>query len=486
MADPQVINNLAADPDFLKLSDSEQKAILGRVMGNSPVSQIGFEPKPVVPGGGSLKDYQVNTKAGPRSHLDDTIIDLLRPVLASAGAGAAGTLAAPSAPFTLGAGPVVAGAGAYTGIDALLQHLKSQPSTSLTSQALGLKPGSISSTLANTGEQYLGGKLLESGVGALARGGKALLSSDAPEIYKFLPTTSQAAENAGLNKTAAVAKTLEDFSISAKQKALDRSAGAGFTQALQTAKNLDFNFSRNPNTMLDLIRSDTPPGSIESFNVLDKAISDPNKLQEVLTTAQTNGVGSNLKKSLQGYQFMKMFDDATTRSLSEGNPYNSNVIKIDPSSFDKTWLDPKMQDSLKTLYNSSQRADIEQFFKNVAATQDKVSAMPIAKKIWLMRGGAAIGSGLLSGSLTGSAEIGGLTTVGTYIGAQQLGKLLTNPKTARLVVAMAGGEPLGVSEQYASRALSQALNGSVVALINDKGDKVPVRVQDGKYVPVKE
>jgi len=86
--------------------------------------------------------------------------------------------------------------------------------------------------------------------------------------------------------------------------------------------------------------------------------------------------------------------------------------------------------------------------------------------------------------LTGSVEGGTVASAGTFIGAEVLGRLLTNPKVGRLLVAMAGGEPLGVSEAYAGRQIANALQGSTIALMGPDGTKTPVRVQGEKLVPV--
>ncbi len=503
------INELVGDPDFVKLNDNEQKILLGKVRGVP--SLISSGPSKATQG------TPVTTKD------TDTLIDFLRPILSGTGAslatGAVGASGIGTGGISSFAAPA-AGAATYTGIDALLQHLRSQPDQSFTSEGLGLKPGGVASTLVNTGQQALLNKVGESVIGGLMRGGKTLLGGSVePEIQKFLPTTSQAAATAGMNKLAIVSKGFEDLALTAKQQALDKSAGAGFTQALQLAKDSDFNFSRNPNTMLDIISHDMPLGEgsntpikitpgqkyspltkttdfilptsptvtpgepnlnlVDSFSKLDKVIQDPKRLQDVLSTAQSNGVGDNLRKSLQGYQFMKIFNNAATRSV-EGSPYSNNVIHINPKSLDSDWLNPEMQDSLKTLYNSKQRSDITQFFTNIANTQDKINANPIARKLFLLHGGIGLATGLLTGSVTGGAEAAAGSML-TFIGAQQVGKLLTNPKTARLLVAIAGGEPLGVSEQYAGKAITNVLNGSTVALMDRTGNKTPVTIRDGKF-----
>jgi len=470
MADTNTINSLAADPDFLKLSEEEQKHILNRATGKLP------QPKNAIPLGVSMMG-----STNPQTKLPDAAVDVARPFIAGAVGHTVGALAAPSGPVAVGADLAT-----YTGVDTLLKYLKQNP------------PSSLGESLAESGGEAVGNKVIGGLMNFLGRGVKAVRNADQTEIQNFLPTTSQAAKAAGQDKLAIATKALEDISLTAKEKALDRSAGAGFTQALKLAKNNDFNFSRNPQLMKDMIQQDSPSitnytpfrkgqpfqltneSVLDSFSKIDKVIGDPAKLQDVLTTAQANGVGENLKKSLQGYQFMKIFQNATKQSLTEGAPGSQNIVRINSQSLADDWLDPKMQDSLKTLYNSKQRADIGQFFKNVAMTQDKINANPVAKKIWMLHGGVGIATGLLTGSLEG----GTIASVGTFIGAETLGRLLTNPKVGRLLVAMAGGESLGVSEAYAGRQIANALQGSTIALIGQDGSKTPVKVQGEKLVPL--
>jgi len=296
-----------------------------------------------------------------------------------------------------------------------------------------------------------------------------------------------------------IAKAVEDISLTAKEKALDRTAGAGFTEALRTAKNAGFDLAKSPitgrfqnplNPYTHLTNANTALADLseEAFfkdlPQLNKTIADPRKLQDVLSAAQENGIDTNVKKVLQQYQFSKIFNNATSRDIVKGvKP--SNVVRINPESFNKDWLKSEMQDSLKKLYSANQRADIEQFFKNVAYTQEKIEGNPIAKKFWVMRGAVGISAGLLTGGITGSHIAMPVGAIGALVGAEAVGKLLTNPKTARIMVALAGGEPLGVTEQYAARAIVQGLAGSTIALLNADGSKTPVQIdQKGQMNPV--
>ena len=464
--------------------------------------------------------------------IKDMAIDLARPILSGAGATAAATAALPADPFTLGGASLAAGGGAYLGIDALLQHLKSNPQqNSGAAQLLGAKQGGASATVLNSIQQALevaAGSKVFRGVSA---GIKAIRDVDLPEIQNFLPTTGQAANAAlaetpkpllsqgiptalgnwwtrlKLNVLGSGASTLEGFNAKARSAALDRTGGAGFTQALQTSKELGFDLQKDPftghfqdpmdpvynltkNSMIGNTGFDMSPDlSLDkAYKTIDSTIADVDKLKNTLATASATGTGDNLRKAFQQRQFSKMFNDATTRDVATGSTYTDNVVRINPKSFNDTWTDPAMQKSLKELYNAPQRANIEQFFKNVEMTQDKVSSFPMAKPLWMLRGGVGLGMGLVTSMLTGnvaeSALAGGAGITGMVLGGDELAKMLTNPKTGRFLVRLAGGEAPGASEQFIGKMMSQVLNGSTVALIDSKGNKHPGQLKDGNFVPL--
>ncbi len=464
---PDEMDDATIHSEGMKYMDqAQQRAAQSGDLGNSPAAQGTYERKDV-----------------------DTGIDIARPFVANAAGGAAAVLAAPTAPFTLGTGPFVARTGAYSVVDALMQYLKEKkPDSPLDAIGEGAKQSLINSGM---------NKLLQLG----GRTVGAIRNTDQPEILNFSPTTSQALKATGSAGSLVTggAKALEDLSLTAKQKALDRSAGAGFTEALQVAKKNGFSYVEDPNEVLDSLRQGSPlspgtaatplrkgqsyspyiPGSpvLDSFSKIDTVIKDPHKLEDVLTTAQTNGVGFNLKKDLQSYQFSKILQDAT-----KSEPTTGAAVRINPQAIEDTWRDPKMQASFEKLYSSQQRSDIDQFFKNIAYTQDKVNTNPVAKKILMLHGAASLGIGLF----TGHISEGVASAAGVIVGAEALGKLLTNPKTARLMVNLAGGGPLGMSDSFAGRILVNALQGETIAIQDAQGQAHPGTLKDGKFVPLQQ
>ena len=425
-------------------------------------------------------------KVGPSgwNSIRNGSLDFLRYIIPPAGAIAASAATA-STGVGMGAAPT-AGMATFAGLDTLLKQFKSNPGD----LSENLKDSALSAVVNEVGGRVLG---------RLLKGGKALLNSDVPDaksILNFSPTSSQALKAEGAPILGAVTKGFEDLALTAKQKALDRTAGAGFTQAIQMSKNAGFDLSRNPTSgrfmnplepygQLTSVNQAMSPVANEGFanlGQLDKIIADPRALESTLSTAQANGIDTPVKKTLQQYQFAKMFNQAATRDVN-GNPATGNVVRINSTNLNDSWYDPEMQKSLKTLYNSNQRADIQQFFKNVEATQDKISINPIARKFWMMHGAVGLATTLFTGSVTAGAE-SALLSGGILIGAEGVGKLLTNPKTARLMVALAGQEPLGVSEQFAGRMISKVLSGTVVGLSQSDGTVKSAKLEDGKLVPL--
>ena len=107
--------------------------------------------------------------------------------------------------------------------------------------------------------------------------------------------------------------------------------------------------------------------------------------------------------------------------------------------------------------------------------QDKVNTGGIPQKLIRYADGFGLAYSLIHGNLEGVAAAGGIT--GAYLTAQQVGKLLMNPKTARIMVNLAGGEPLGVADSYAGRAIANVLHGATIGLVNADGSRTPTELK---------
>lgn len=215
---------------------------------------------------------------------------------------------------------------------------------------------------------------------------------------------------------------------------------------------------------------------------IDKILSDPNQLQRTLNAGEikfpSGTVSStNTKKDLQAYNLIRMRDAAKTL-----DPKNPATLTLDAKQLQNTWNDPRFVEQKKMLYSAAQRADYDQLFKNIAFTQEKQNAIgSYISKLWLVRSGLAIAPSLLTGYLSGSAERG-LEVAGVELGAMGVAKLMANPETARMMVAAAAGQPLGISEQMAARRIATAIQGVGITLTSKDGKQEKGSIQDGRFV----
>jgi hypothetical protein len=112
-------------------------------------------------------------------------------------------------------------------------------------------------------------------------------------------------------------------------------------------------------------------------------------------------------------------------------------------------------------------------------------AGPWIKYVMPIRGGIALTAGLATGAMSGSGIYGGAIT-GLVLGGSAVARLMTNPTTARLMVALAKGQKLG-SDVWMSRAIASALQGSHAALTVKYQDGTQVRSEldkDNKFQPI--
>lgn len=433
------------------------------------------------------------------------IINILRPFVGQgAGALAAGATSLIPGVGETGAAEALANTQGYALVDGLMQKLRTGDQNPTWGEAFG---EGEKQALINA----VGGKI----IGGLFRGAQALRSADTPEIYKFLPTSSQALEAHGFHLLGTSAKLAEDIGAAgSKSAALDRAGGAGFTQALRLvnlmngrmaginsdpakiADNLKFaltdgieplssfpeSISKNPamkKFMVSQDVADTFRNGKNTFQVLDDALAPGNvdKLSKILSAGQANGqVGLNVKQDLQAYQFMKMIQD--------GAKYDNagNFVRFNTDQIKKVWNNPDMQQTLQVLYGKDGKQNVTDFLQNVFNTQDKMLGSGTTaqylknRELWAVTGGFMLGGGIvhnLAGALAGMGGVAGL-----YVGANTLGRVLTNPKVARTLVALAGGEPLSEGKQFLSKQLLNSLQGASLAVVDAKGAKHPGRIEE--------
>lgn len=453
-----------------------------------------------IPKGQSQPQQPSNAQFGPDL---GNVLNVLRPYIAGAG----GTVAATGATFIPGVGQtgVAQGAADISGYAATDYALKKGIT------ALGGKVDnegfdeSVKDALLNA----VGAKIIN----GTFKGIRAMRNANVPDLYKFSPTSSQALEAYGYHKLATSAKFLEDFGVpAAKAAALDKSGGAGFTQALAFANSLN---GRTAGTNLDPVKlsdkikstlmgglsADVPEGGIlrtyaeqtgqvpklhvaseealdilnggkNPFGPLDEVIKNPDKLSKVLKVGAVSGTpGLNVRKDLAAYQFMRTVQDATVQDAK-------GVMRLDPDKLAKVWNNKDIGTSLDLLYGKQGRQNLLDFMQNIATTQDKPSSYNGARLISYGGGGFHIANSLLHGNFTGA----GLASA-IFLTPAALGTLLVNPNTSKAITKMAGNLPLEQSKQFTSKMLMSALQSVPIALEDGLGGKKWGTFKDDKFVP---
>lgn len=238
-------------------------------------------------------------------------------------------------------------------------------------------------------------------------------------------------------------------------------------EQLHTALNDVFPTNRSgqigPKTSDYLPRTSTGLSLNKPNSITDEILYDAKKMENLFAGGQVKYAGkilssANPKKDLQGYGFMKFIDDATDHAGGI----------LDATSLRDSWNAYKVSDAAKKLYNNQQINDITNFFDKVQYVATPIGQKGASKYLTLRLGTAtaAFGGGLISaiagGQMRGVQTAGAI--VGGAIGMHQLGKLMTNPDTARLMIAAVSGGPLNMAPAVASRLIAKALRGQPMTL----------------------
>jgi hypothetical protein len=465
--------------------------------------------KPIGPTGGPSGYLFGNPHS--EEELRNNIVGMGRVVLPPLGAAAASVAATP---YTGGLGTAAAGAGAYTAIDALLKQLQSGKTTSIGSD--------LSDSAKDAVINEVGGRL----IGGVLKTGKAFVNTGVPDpgsILNLKPTASQAFASTGDYPIITnVLKFLEDhFASGSKAAAQSTSAELGSEAGFKLAGKVagrSASTVQDPNTMVKLITGElvpeesvglqkglqyskppfTAPQVVQTAEQgaaaipgayelvpgvikktpfatdpasLDAIIKDPERLQTALTKSQAAGLGYNVRQDMAGYQLARIQQEATTQ-LADG------TLQLDANKMAAAFNDPEMAASNKILFKGSKNvSDIQQFYKNLAATQDKPGTSRILRYANTIGIPMSLMHSAISGNVAGAAVSGGF--VAMELSAAALAKALTNPQSGRLMLALANKDALGVSEQYAARMLMKAISGTTVNLVGEDGSKVTSKVGSG-------
>lgn len=428
----------------------------------------------------------LQSKAKPQEQ-EGNLVDKIRPFIA----GGVGALAAMGTALIPGVGEsgvaeVAADTQAYAATDTLLKYLgKNKP------KSFG---EALTASEADAAVNAVAGKI----IGGVFKGAKAVVKANAPEFYNLFPTTAQALEKYGMKKLATVSKFLEDYGVpTAKAEALDRSGGAGFTQALANANAMNGRMAgtnANPQKLYDAVKvqlelgldhiSDPTQGNFavhkasqealdllangsDHFKVLDDTIGNVDKLSKVLKVGQLSGSPAmNVKQDLAAYKFMDIINKATTKDAK-------GAIRLDPATLAEEWNNPKLTSSLELLYGKQGMQKVGDFFKDIAYTQGDQGLSPGAGKY--LRYGTAAGRFILGiGALKSAISTGNFApaagVAGLQLTASTVGRLLTNPTTSRFISEMAKGTfKLNETTPFAARLIGNALRNQTVGLVSGDG-----------------
>lgn len=535
-------DTIAVTPDGVehKFLEGTDPAVIQRVIKQHianvmkpppPVNQNAINAAAVHPVGPtqSPSGYLYGNAQTPEE-LRNNIVDIVRTIGSPlAGAGAA-VAAAPSAPFTLGAGPVAAGIAGYTALDTLLKQLKSDKKTTLGED---VKDSALEGTLNEVGGRLIGG---------VYKTGKALANAGIPDpqsILNLAPTAGQVLKSTGQHPwLAAIVNSLENtFAGGSKAAAQANSAELGVAKGMRMAAKeagRSVGTVSNPNDMVKLITGELVPeerqlagkivertadyqpikvvpsethfidtsngpspftqtrvtGPVEQVPVpggyeilpgiikktpfatdpasLNALIADDVRLQDALTKSQAAGLGTNVRQDMAGFHLARIQQDAT--KIVNG------VTTIDTDQVLTALSNPKMASSNKVLFRGSTGLDnMKEFYKTLGQTQGQVGGgsrilryantfgLPMSFLYSAMHGNAA-----------GMGASAGMAVL--ELSAAGLAKLLTTQQSGRLMVALASGAPLGVSDQYAARMVMKSLSGTPNYLVDGKGNRTPVQV----------
>lgn len=213
--------------------------------------------------------------------------------------------------------------------------------------------------------------------------------------------------------------------------------------------------------------------------IIGTILGDSQKVQRFLNTGEIklgnrSITSASPRKDLAGEAFANIFNGVADTASGA----------IDTNSLKNKWNAYKISDAGRKLYNAQNRADIDKFIDLASHVSESVGDKGASKYLTLrlLTASAGLGGGLLTGIASGNAAAGlGVSGViiGGSVGLHILGKLMTNPDTARLMISAVSGGPLNMAPKVAARMLARGLRGQPIQL-QMKDDKGNVSNVDGK------
>jgi hypothetical protein len=226
---------------------------------------------------------------------------------------------------------------------------------------------------------------------------------------------------------------------------------------------------------------------------VEATLADSQALQRALTAGEINfkvgkgttgptgelslGKATATKKDLAAARLQSAWSSGESLD-DQGNP----VLNI--KSVQNSFSDPRMVNSNKLLFNSEGQSNINQLFKTIALTQAKPNGSWLPK-VTAVRAGLGIVPALIG--LSSRSVESGAAVASAELGFSALARATTNPTVARILINLAGGQPLGMSEQMAARQIAAVIQGTTITLVGQDGTRQKVTVgKDGQFQPTED
>lgn len=443
--DPSAVIN---DPEYQKLNKDQKKELLTRLGILQPQNGMLIpHPSTGIKVSGNL--IPSNVPPGQPTPETDSKIQFLRPIVAG-GAEALGSLGTPAL-----------GTAAGLGTDYLMQSLQTVPQQGVLSKTLGLNPGDPYDKLANSLEMAVGAKVAGAAMGKIISGVKgATTASGLDDLFKTYYEKAM-----GGNPVTRTLRTLAP-GLSVKEGATinpDSAADAiqndlSFKYGQASAANHPLAANGNLDGVRDIIQNQNSPNP-----VVDTLLKDRVKLKRALDLDQLQlpggGIPGQTKENLRQYMAMKLLNDPATAA--------------------KTLTNPEMENSLGQLFSPSEKKRLASFAQNL---QDSDVIKSIGHG-WKFPITAGIAAGLAGHNLS-AWEIGGAGIVGLKLAQGDVAKLMLNPLTSKFMANAFAAKPLGVSDEYAAKALGAVLEGSGMFVVTKDKKELPGTMNEGKLNPV--
>lgn len=234
----------------------------------------------------------------------------------------------------------------------------------------------------------------------------------------------------------------------------------------------------------DQLNSQLPKRFRTSDNFVDNMrdiTSSNDKLNDFLSSQKTNLIGSkpvNPKKEIAAFKFADMWENATTKNPDGSFAFNPKkfIDQFRDADFSQTENPAKSASVKDILFSPGTQQSIERFVNAFGKAQGK----PGISRYLAMRGlfdGIGLSSGIATHLLLGtspgvSAMVSAAGLGGATIGLHEVGKLLADPQTARILTAMAEGGALGTSDRIAARILARGMYGKPLDFNLNDGSKI--------------